>query len=319
MRTLLGSPRLLLPLAALSFVFHLAAVSPSDVAVEVDSGLAKASELLHAKKYAKALAEFKHANELAGGRCGACLLGISRVHGAIRRWEEAESAAREAIPLLDRPDLQALAYDQLGVALAEGRKDWDGAEAAFRKAIELGADKVRSARYNLAEALMSKKKYAEAADMARVFLAGNAEGELARRARVLLCLARLDGSLAPPEPPGEPLKTDLSSLLQPKEPQTTGVSKPVKIFGPPPVYTERARQGRIEGAVTVEAMIDHEGCVQDVRLLRRRDSDLDEATQWAVRRWVFQPAMFQGRPVKVYYSLTMNFAVGKDPVDVSVR
>jgi protein TonB len=99
-------------------------------------------------------------------------------------------------------------------------------------------------------------------------------------------------------------------LTQPNEPQKTGgVSKPEKIFGPAPVYTQRARRGKIEGAVTVEAIIDHEGCVQGVRLLRGRDSDLDEATQWAVRRWVFKPAMRDGQAVQAYGLVPIDFTM----------
>jgi TonB family protein len=303
----------LLPLAALSFVFHLAAVPPSDVSGTADAALAKGQELLQAQQYAAALAEFERANGVSDGRCGACLVGISRVHVATRQWDKAESAARAAIPLLDRPDLQALAYHQLGVALVEGRKDWAGAEEAFRKAVELGADTVPVARYNLARTLMARKQFGEAAATARAFLAGHPEGATARGSRVLLCLARLEGNLAPPVS-AEPRESDPSSSPPSGETKAVGgaVSKPEKIFGPPPVYTERARQEGIEGTVILETIIDEEGCVQGVRVLRGLDPDLDEAAQRAVRRWVFRPAVFQGQPVKVYYSLTINFKVDRD-------
>jgi TonB family protein len=36
---------------------------------------------------------------------------------------------------------------------------------------------------------------------------------------------------------------------------------------------------------------------------------LDRAAVEAVQKWKFRPAQFQGKPVKVYYSLTVNFQV----------
>jgi TonB family protein len=36
---------------------------------------------------------------------------------------------------------------------------------------------------------------------------------------------------------------------------------------------------------------------------------LDRAALEAVQNWRFKPATLQGRPVKVYYTLTVNFQV----------
>jgi periplasmic protein TonB len=36
---------------------------------------------------------------------------------------------------------------------------------------------------------------------------------------------------------------------------------------------------------------------------------LDRAAVEAVEKWRFKPAMLEGRPVKVYYVLTVNFQV----------
>jgi TonB family protein len=36
---------------------------------------------------------------------------------------------------------------------------------------------------------------------------------------------------------------------------------------------------------------------------------LDRAALTAVQGWKFKPAQFQGRAVKVYYTLTVNFQV----------
>lgn len=59
----------------------------------------------------------------------------------------------------------------------------------------------------------------------------------------------------------------------------------------------------------VEAIIDTNGNVTNVRVLKGLPMGLDKAAVDAVQRWKFKPAMLEGRPVKVYYVLTVNFQV----------
>jgi protein TonB len=61
--------------------------------------------------------------------------------------------------------------------------------------------------------------------------------------------------------------------------------------------------------VIVEAIIDENGRVTNVKVLKGLPMGLDRSAVEAVQRWRFKPAMFQGRPVKVYYVLTVNFQV----------
>ncbi|HYU31122.1 MAG TPA: energy transducer TonB, partial [Thermoanaerobaculia bacterium] len=88
-----------------------------------------------------------------------------------------------------------------------------------------------------------------------------------------------------------------------------GVSRPEKISGSPPVYTEVARKARVTGVVIVEAIIDERGDVTNARVLKGLPMGLDRAALEAVQHWKFRPAQFQGRAVKVYYTLTVNFQV----------
>jgi protein TonB len=94
-------------------------------------------------------------------------------------------------------------------------------------------------------------------------------------------------------------------------PLTVGgaVIKPVLIDRVEPQYTETARRVRLEGTVIVQAVIDEEGRVVDVKILKPLPMGLDKAAVDAVSRWRFKPATFHDRPVKVYYSLTVNFRV----------
>jgi periplasmic protein TonB len=59
--------------------------------------------------------------------------------------------------------------------------------------------------------------------------------------------------------------------------------------------------------VIVEAIIDKDGKVTNVRVLKGLPMGLDQAAVDAVKNWRFRPATLNGRPVSVYYSLTVNF------------
>ena len=85
------------------------------------------------------------------------------------------------------------------------------------------------------------------------------------------------------------------------------VTRPVKISGPNPMYTEIARKARIQGVVIVEAIIAKDGSVADVKILKPLPMGLDQAAVEAVRQWRFEPATLDGRPVDVYYNLTINY------------
>lgn len=86
------------------------------------------------------------------------------------------------------------------------------------------------------------------------------------------------------------------------------MNPPVKINAPQPQYTEIARKARIQGVVIVQAIIDKQGNVTRVKLLKGLPMGLDQAAVEAIKRWRFKPAtLSDGRPVSVYYTLTVNF------------
>ena len=85
------------------------------------------------------------------------------------------------------------------------------------------------------------------------------------------------------------------------------VKPPVKINAPAPQYTEIARKARIQGVVIVEAIIEKDGTVSNVKVLKGLPMGLDQAAVDAVKSWRFQPATLNGKPVAVIYNLTINF------------
>ena len=82
---------------------------------------------------------------------------------------------------------------------------------------------------------------------------------------------------------------------------------PSKRFAPPPQYPNGARRKRVQGAVVVQAIVGRTGSVEETRVLKDLPAGLGKAAVKAVRRWRFDPAVCDGRPVSVFYNLTVNF------------
>lgn len=73
-----------------------------------------------------------------------------------------------------------------------------------------------------------------------------------------------------------------------------------------PLYPEIARQARVGGVVIIEAETDLYGRVRDVRILRSIPL-LDQAALDAVRQWVYEPLVINGRPRGVIFTVTVTF------------
>jgi len=102
---------------------------------------------------------------------------------------------------------------------------------------------------------------------------------------------------------------DAPPAAEPEGPIHVGgdVKAPIKIDAPQPQYTEIARKARIQGVVIVQAIIDKSGDVTNVKVLKGLPMGLEEEAVKAIKRWKFQPATLNGKPVDVYYNLTVNF------------
>ncbi len=86
-----------------------------------------------------------------------------------------------------------------------------------------------------------------------------------------------------------------------------GVSAPVGIFRPQPRFTEDARRAGVEGVVILETVVDEEGNVRDVKVLKGLPFGLDQSAVDTVKTWRYEPALRNGKPVAVYFIFTINF------------
>jgi len=87
-----------------------------------------------------------------------------------------------------------------------------------------------------------------------------------------------------------------------------GEVTPPKLFKKPePSYPEAARKSGIEGVAVYEAIISRTGCPRDIRVLRSTHPLLDVSGMEAITRWRYTPATLNGRPVRVYLTVTVTF------------
>ena len=102
---------------------------------------------------------------------------------------------------------------------------------------------------------------------------------------------------------------DAPPAAEPEGPIHVGgdVQAPTKINAPQPQYTEIARKARIQGVVIVQAIVNKTGDVTNVKVLKGLPMGLEEEAVKAIKRWKFEPATLNGKPVDVYYNLTVNF------------
>jgi TonB family protein len=84
-----------------------------------------------------------------------------------------------------------------------------------------------------------------------------------------------------------------------------------KIADVRPQYPPSASQRGIEGVVTAEALIDEQGLVTGVQVVRPADELLDVAVVDAVRQWQFVPTMLNGVPTPSVLAVTVEFALAE--------
>lgn len=88
-----------------------------------------------------------------------------------------------------------------------------------------------------------------------------------------------------------------------------GVTEPRLVREVKPKYPKRARKKGVKGNVILQAIIQENGSVRDVEVLRcnQEKFGFEEAAIAAVKKWRYEPATRNGVPVDVYFAVFVEF------------
>jgi TonB family protein len=88
------------------------------------------------------------------------------------------------------------------------------------------------------------------------------------------------------------------------------ITRPEIVSRRSPEFPEFARLSRLDGTVIVESIVTESGTLRSPLLLKPSPmAGYDAMALDALCDWRFKPATWLGQPVKVYYTLTVNFQV----------
>jgi TonB family protein len=92
-----------------------------------------------------------------------------------------------------------------------------------------------------------------------------------------------------------------------------GVSTPQIVSERKPSYTADAMRRQVQGVVHLECIVEIDGTVSNVRVVKPLDPELDETSSAALKEWRFKPGMKDGKPVRVLIEVEMAFSTAGGP------
>lgn len=86
-----------------------------------------------------------------------------------------------------------------------------------------------------------------------------------------------------------------------------GTSAPRLVAKIEPSYTREARDADVQGTIVLELEVWPDGKAHNVQVVEGLGYGLDEEATKAVQLWEFEPAMKEGKAVRVRATVEMNF------------
>jgi len=98
------------------------------------------------------------------------------------------------------------------------------------------------------------------------------------------------------------------AVVQPRTPVRVGgrIRPPRSLSKPAPHYPPLAKQTKVQGVVTIDAVIDTEGNVVEMRLVSGHPLLISAALD-AVRQWKYEPTYLNDQPIAVQLVVTVTF------------
>ena len=110
-----------------------------------------------------------------------------------------------------------------------------------------------------------------------------------------------------PAKPGDPANAQIPASGGTFKVGKNGVSAPRPTFTPEPIYSQAARYEKYQGMATVSAIVDKEGNLRKIELVRPLGFGLDEQAVAQMKTWRFDPARRSGEPVAVVLNIEVKF------------
>jgi len=88
-----------------------------------------------------------------------------------------------------------------------------------------------------------------------------------------------------------------------------GITRVKAVYQPNPEYSDRAARKKIQGNVVLSIIVTAEGTVRDPQVTRSLDKDLDKNAVECVKKWKFEPATKDGKPVATHVAVEVSFHV----------
>ena len=112
-------------------------------------------------------------------------------------------------------------------------------------------------------------------------------------------------------PPAVPPDVEPESRSKPGHSRVrAGITLPVIVDQVPPEYPNVARQAQTEGVVILQALINTEGKIQNLRVVSGH-KQLVPAAMRAVRQWRYKPAKRNDEPIKYSINIKVNFVLDR--------
>jgi periplasmic protein TonB len=113
-------------------------------------------------------------------------------------------------------------------------------------------------------------------------------------------LGGLPADIPPPPPPPAPVR---------RAPVRVGgqIREPSIVRRVEPVYPQLAVHANVTGTVILEAIVDTDGRVINVKVLRSAHRLLDDAALAAVRQWQYTPVILNGIPEQFILTVVLSF------------
>jgi TonB family protein len=245
------------------------------------------------RKYSEAENQFKEVinrdpkNALWWNDLGGCLMNQGKLN-------DAEQAYRRAVVL--EPNDPAW-HNDLGRALAE-QGNLKEAEQALRLAVRLESYQARW-HATLASILSREENWAEAQKEMEVAVHYDPANRTYQ--------SRLEQVRNKVK-----IRDENHAWINPtigEEPANTVDTKPVLVNTPRPRYTEIARRNKVQGVVTARILVDANGQVKQVIIIKGLPDGLNEQAERAAYQLRFRPATKSGEPVAFWQLINIEFAL----------